>query len=375
MRIALFTEHFQPEAKGASETLVHLLDHLERRGHQSLLFAPEGSPTSYGRTRVLPPLESMRAKLSDFAPDLIHVLGPRAVGLDGLRLAETLRIPAIASYHSDLPVHENLWGESLTDTLLWNYVREVHNLADLSLAPSRATKFQMLEMDYRHVETWTQGVDPDLYAPQRRSLATRHRLSNGQADKALVLFAGRLSPENHVEQLKPIMDKLPKARLVIVGDGPQLNWLHNYFQDTATTFMGNLENGELAEAYASCDVFLQPAPSHGFSSAALEAMASGLPVVAPHCGALLDFAEHDRNALLFHAGDSDQAAAHIRAILRKTRLAARLSYQARATAEAWSWQIRLDALLARYQSVLDAQWPGYLVPAPIGRLTLSPHPS
>ena len=300
MRVALFTETFLPKVDGVVNTLCRLLEHLARRQHESILFAPNGGPHSYANTPVLglpsvpfplypelklvPPVISVLDQLRRFSPDIIHVVNPVTLGFVGLNHGRRLRVPTVASYHTDVPGFARQWGLGALYHPSVGFFRWLHNQADLNLCPSFATLRQLQSQGYRRLRVWGRGVDSHLFHPSRRRHTWRMRLSEGEPERPLLLYVGRLSPEKRIDWLKPMLQAVPEARLAIVGDGPMRPVLESMFAGHPVRFTGYLTGDELADAYAAADVFVFPSHSETFGNVVLEAMASGLPVVAARSG-------------------------------------------------------------------------------------------
>jgi len=370
MRVALFSETFLPKVDGIAGTLCRLLEHLSRRGVESVLFAPAGGPARWAGTEVVglpghafplypeltlvPPYAEVGERLARFAPDLVHTLHPVSLGLAGLWHARRLGVPAIASYHTDVPGFAARWGLGLAASTLWAFQRWVHRRASLTLAPSRATQRELGEQGIGPVRLWGRGVDTERFNPRWRSAAVREWLSDGCPDAPLLLYVGRLSPEKRVEWLRPVLDALPHARLAVVGDGPSRAALEELLVATPTVFTGWLAGDALAAAYASADVFVFPGANETFGNAVLEAMASGLPVVAPRAGGVLDFVADGANGMLFEAEDPGALLVAVRRLLADPGLARRLARRARLDARRRTWASCLDDLLAIYVDVLVA---------------------
>jgi len=315
MRIAIFAETFLPKLDGIANTLCHLLDYLQEQGHRALLFCPRGAPDTYAGTRVIglpamafpfyrdlrlvPPVVSVSNELRAFDPDLIHLVNPASLGLVGMGEAARRGVPVVASYHTDLPGYTHQYGMPFMEGPMWSYLRFVHNSADLNLAPSQFTRQQLLAHGFKRVRIWGRGVDTERFDPAQRSLAWRERLSEGQCERPLLLYVGRLATEKRVDWLRPVLDANPEARLAIVGDGPEREHLERVFAGTDTVFTGFLTGHDLASAYASSDLFVFPSPTETLGNVVLEAMASGLTVVAPNSGGPLDHVRDGENGYLF----------------------------------------------------------------------------
>jgi phosphatidylinositol alpha 1,6-mannosyltransferase len=373
MRIAILTETFLPKIDGVVKSVCHLLDHLEKTGSPSILLAPEGSPERYANTpviqmracrpffypefRFVSPLQNITPHLDPFKPDLIHVVNPFSLGKLGIMYAREKGIPLVASYQTDLPGHVGLWGFKLLEKPVEDYLYRLHKQADLNLAPSRATQRELIGKGYHNVKVWTRGIDSNLFNPRRKSRTMRDFLTNGNTHAPLLLYVGRLSKEKRVEMLLPIVKAIPSAHLAIVGDGPLRPELGALFAGTNTKFTGYLYDEALAEAYASADIFVFPGANETFGNVILEAMASGLPVVAPRAGGILDTVVDRETGLLFAPQDNAEMVYAVQRLVNSRYLCRELGRASRERAETFSWEKILDGLLEDYRQVIHERNP------------------
>lgn len=348
MRIAIFAETFLPKWDGITNTLCHLLKYLADKGHVALMFAPEGAPRNYAGTpivglpafafpfypdlRLASPLFNVEERLADFQPDIVHLVNPALLGLTGLRHARDLNLPIVASYHTDLPGYTHIYRMGWVRESLWAYFRWLHNQADLNLVPSHFTRMELEAHGFERVGVWSRGVDTRQFHPDRRSAKWRAWLSGGCPDAPLLLYVGRLAAEKRVEWLRPVLDALPGVRLALVGDGPLRAALESRFAGTPTVFTGYLRGNELAAAYASADLFAFPSANETFGNVVLEAMASGLPAIAPRAGGPLDMISHEQNGLLFAPYDQAEWIARIQQCVENPASAQEMGRCARAFA-------------------------------------------
>ena len=369
MRIALFTETFLPKIDGVVNTLCCLLDHLEQRGHQALLFAPEGSESSYGTTpvvalkgfrfplypeiRLVPPWAQVGEALHNFQPDLVHLLNPLALGVAGLRQARRLGLPRVASYHTDLPGYARLYGFKSLDRVAWSYLRWVHSQAHLNLCPSQVTLRELQAHHFPELKIWSRGVDTERFRPGFYSEEMRARLSGGHPRLPLLLCVSRLATEKRLDWLLPLVRALPGVRLAIVGDGPERASLQRRFAGSPVVFTGYLRGGDLAQAYASADIFVFPSASETFGNAVLEAQASGLPVVAAAAGGPVELVQDGGNGFLFAPEDQAAMIADVRRLAGDRRLAHCLGRAGRSQAETRAWTTVLDGLLDDYALLIE----------------------
>ena len=368
MRIVYFTETFLPKIDGIVVTLMHLLEYLEKRGHQSIMFAPKGDVDSYASTQVvqklsvtLPfypemrialPIARVSKEVMDFKQDIIHLVNPTSLGLAGLRVARRNKIPVVASYHTDLPGFARRWRLGFLSGPIYGYYRWIHNRADLNLTPSKFTLEQLEAKGFKRLAVWKGGVDIARFHPSNRSKEWRKKLTGGQPNKPLVLFISRLSKEKRVDWLLPVVKKIPGIRLAIVGDGPDRERLEKVFAGTPTVFTGYLRGAELAAAYASGDVFAFTGAEETYGNVVAEAMASGLPIVAPKSGGVVDLVDEGVTGYLYPSEDSRALLKRVKQLTGDLDKAKKMGKTGQKKAEQYAWEATLDPLLELYEDVI-----------------------
>jgi glycosyltransferase involved in cell wall biosynthesis len=368
MRIALFSEVFLPKIDGITNRLRHTLECLREDGHEVLVFAPDAAVPAHAGAQVVrvpalpfPPYPELRAALPDpriawelarFRPDVVHAVGPACLGIWGIAAARALRLPIVASYHTDLPGYLSLHGLGWARPAAWPLLRAVHNAATLNLTPSRPTRQELLRQGIWNVGLWRGGVDTDLFHPARRSLAMRARLSDGRLDAPLLLYAGRLSPEKNLASLAWALDAIPRARLALVGDGPARPALERVFAGTQTVFAGFLRGEELAAAFASADVFVMPSRTETLGFVVLEAMSAGTPVVAARAGGIPDLVTHEEDGLLYDPDRREELVEALGGLLEQRGRRAFLARNARKRAEQCTWVAETRRLLRHYAKAI-----------------------
>jgi len=368
MRIAYFSEVFVPKVDGIVTTLRYLLEHVGSRGHESVLFAPASAPPRYAQTRVIgvpgipmplypelrlsAPIRSVSRELDAFKPDIIHLVNPVTLGLAGIRYARRRGVPLVASYHTDLPGFAARWGLSAAGPALWSFIRHVHGSCALNLCPSAETRDELANQGIPNLAVWGRGVDTALFGPEKRDVEWRTRLTGGHPDRPLLLYVGRLSPEKRVGWISECLDALPEARLAIVGDGPARSKLEAQFSGKPAVFTGYLHGEDLARAYAAGDAFVFPGANETLGNVVLEAMASGVPVVAPASGGVLDHVRDGYSGLLFDPESRSSMAGAVRRLVRDPELSARVRANGLDRTQRLSWTAENDRLLARYERVI-----------------------
>ena len=368
MRIAIFTETFLPKIDGIVVKVTRLLDHLEKHGHQAILFGPGGTPDHYKSFPVVsyrsvsvpfypelsiaPPWARAAQEIRHFQPDLIHLVNPISLGLAGLRVADRFGVPVLASYHTDVPGFAEHWHLGFLSGSIYRYSRWIHNRVEMNVCPSNFTRQQLIDHDFERVNLWRGGVDIELFNPAKRSTEMRSRLTGGYPERPLILYIGRVSPEKRIDRLLPILEQIPEARLAIVGDGPSRHTLEEKFAGTDTIFTGFLQGQELAAAFAAGDLFVFTGDKETFGNVVVEAMASGLPVVAPNSGGVTDLVLEGHNGLLYDPSFPETLVDSVVTMLKSPHLLKKFGANGRALAEQRTWEITLNELLEHYRFVI-----------------------
>ncbi|HEY3227754.1 MAG TPA: glycosyltransferase family 1 protein [Roseiflexaceae bacterium] len=367
MRIALIAETFLPDVNGVVTTLCRLLEYLRDHGHEALLFAPHGSPTSYAGAEVVPlrgvplplypelkltpPQPGITAHLHDFRPDLLHLAGTFVLGPIGCTVGRQLGLPLVASYHTDFPAYSAYYGLGPFGMLVYRYLRWFHNRCTLTLCPSSATLADLRSHGFRRLRLWGRGVDIECFHPRHRSRAWRESVGV-QPGERLLLYVGRLAAEKRLDLLVQALYGLERTRLVLVGDGPARAALERAFAGLPVAFTGYLHGETLSTAYASADLFVFPSDSETFGQAIQEAMASGLPVVGARAGGALDLVREGVTGAFFAPGSAVELHVRLRELLSAPDSLAALGRAGRAAAEQRSWDKILDQLVLQYQVAL-----------------------
>jgi glycosyltransferase involved in cell wall biosynthesis len=368
MRIALFTETFIPKVDGIVTRLRNTITQLRRGGDDVLIFAPAGGIDEFEGARVVGmpsvpfplypefrmalPRSSMRKQLLAFQPDVIHAVDPVLLAVAGIYYASMLRIPLVASYHTQLPKYLHHYKLGAMEGLTWKLLRLRHNRAALNLCTSTAMVDELTSHGIQRVTLWQRGIDTDLFCPSRASTEMRNFLTQGHPEAPLLVYVGRLSPEKNIEELREVVTAIPGARLALIGGGPHRTMLETHFAGTNTFFPGYLEGAELAAAFASADVFALPSRTETLGLVLLEAMAAGCPVVAARAGGIPDIVEDGVSGLLY---DTPQEAVQaVRLLLEDQAVRDRIKQYALEEARRWGWAAATDQLRSFYRQVVAA---------------------
>mgnify|MGYP001629858916 FL=1 len=371
MRIALLTEVFLPKIDGVVTRTTRHLDQLAALGHEVLIFAPGNPPAEYAGFEVVP-IRSHSLKvypevkhgmlgpktyrrLREFNPDIVHAVNPIwTAGWSTLVVAR--RFPVIASFHTDVPEYCLKLGIPWVKPIAEWGLRTFHGRAGLNLVTSGPMMDKAVAYGIDDVRLWPKAVDTESFTPAARTREMRSLLSDGHPDDPLVIFVGRISAEKSVDRCVPIVEevrkRVPNARLALVGEGPLYDELRATPPDWVT-FTGYLSGADLHSAYASGDVLLFPSTTETLGFAALEAFASGVPVVAANAGGLPFVVADGETGVLVDPDAPDAAWADpIERILTQPELRERMSAAGRAEAERWTWRASTGTVLDYYDEVI-----------------------
>jgi phosphatidylinositol alpha 1,6-mannosyltransferase len=363
LRVLIVTESFLPQINGVTNSVRRVLEHLAGRGHEAELVAPTGPatyagfPVTIARGANLPfykdfriGLETrrrLRAVMVRFRPDVVHIASPATLGYQAARVADDLGIPTVAIYQTDMVGFAARYGIVGGCTMMAALTRKIHSRVDRTLAPSSASLAQLEELGIPRTALWPRGVDVVGFHPSRIDHDLRHRLAPD--GRLIVGYVGRLAAEKELELLTHLAGD-DRYALVIVGGGPEeqrLRWLL-----PGASFLGVLHGDELGAAYASLDVFVHTGRHETFCQAAQEALASGVPVVAPRSGGPVDIVDHGVTGFLYQPGNGDDLATHIGRLQHDPMLRRRMGRDGRRAVAGKSWSAINDRLLQHYREVI-----------------------
>src|ERR1022692_1813816 len=339
MRIMVVTDQYAPMVGGVPTVTRALALGLAQRGHTVALLAPSpgwrGKLAADGQVSVnyrgsapWPWYEGMRlacvsgraarALISAFAPDVTHIPSPVTLGLMARMGAHRLRIPVIYTNHF-LPVNVRPSLQRrprVFDALFYSYIVRFSNRCSHVTAPTATALGLLRDHGLRAPsQVISNGVDSNTYSPgpADERIRARYGLPSG---RPLILSVGRLSPEKRVDVLLDAAARLTQApALVIPGAGPHEATLRASAERLGLTgrvrFLGFVPGPDLPGLYRLADVFVIASEAELQSLVTMEAMATGLPVVAADAGALVELVTHGRNGFLVSPGGAAEMAGYL----------------------------------------------------------------
>jgi phosphatidylinositol alpha 1,6-mannosyltransferase len=372
MKVALVTESFLPHSNGVTNSLLRVIEHLTERGDEALVIAPEArngeGPARYGAATItrVPSLGApgyrdvrvalaggglIRRILANYEPDVVHLASPFVLGWTAVKAANSLDLPTVAVYQTEVPSYAQQYRVGWGEPFLWNRVRKIHDRATMTLVPSTHAMSQLAALGVERLRLWGRGVDAVRFSPAKRSAALRRAWA--PRGEVVVGYVGRLAPEKRVGDLARL-SAIPGVSMVIVGEGPSEQRLRATMP--GAHFTGFLGGEDLARAMASFDVFVHCGELETFCQTIQEAHASGVPVVAPRRGGPVDLVVDGWNGHLYEPGDLDEMAAHVRALVEDPWSRSASGERARTDVEGRTWAAVCESLVAHYRDAINASF-------------------
>ncbi len=370
MKIAIFTDTYAPQVNGVTKTLNRLKDYMDKNGIAYKLFFPaEGSPNETKETIsfysirfhlypeykiALPTYGEVKHALDSFEPDIIHIVTPFSVGLMGLKYARDNRIPLVSSYHTNFVDYFKYYGLQFLEGICWKYFNWFHSFCQINFCPSMDTLAKLKGKGIGNLKIWDRGIEADKFKPENYSQRVRDQYV--KQNERLLLYVGRIAAEKELEVLLRAAEILNEKRyaykLLMVGEGPQLEELRAK-NIPNVVFAGYKFGQELQELYASSDIFVFPSSTETYGNVILEAMASGVPVVATLQGGVKENLVNGTNGLAFNVGSDSDMAKKIEHLLNNGGLRQELALNARAHAMEKGWERVFERLFDDYQAAIN----------------------
>lgn len=369
MRIALFSDTYFPQVNGVALTLKRLVDYLHGHGVSLQVFVPSPGEDRipehihlfpsmplvfYPECRMaLPRYFFIREQLHRFQPDVIHIATPFNLGLCGHHYGKKYGIPLVASYHTHFDRYLQYYGATFAIPFFWHYIQWFHKSCQITLVPSQETQNHLYQQGITQIELWKRGIDCYQFTPEKAtpSLRTQYDIK----DRLIILYAGRIAPEKDLDILLEIMDAMPpllseKLHWIICGQGPYLEEMKKTAAKNVT-FTGFLPQEQLSVLYASADLFIFPSSTETFGNVALEAMASGLPVIGANAGGVKEIIHHGETGLLCPPRHVPSFMNAIEQLINDSSLRTIMGTKARNYALTQSWESIFTGLLRQYEKL------------------------
>lgn len=400
LKIALFTETFLPQVNGVVRTIEKIIRHLEDHGHEVKLFAIGDGDDHYSKSEVIrlegvpfsfykelyivkpedkflgkltehdlsqTPIAALQAlipskhsivekALEEFKPDLIHLATPVTLGAIGIYYVEKLGLPCLSTFHTDLAAYAPMYHVPYMEEFVNAATKMIYSRTDRILVPSRSSQKQLRKIGLKNIGVFGRGVDHVLFDPDK---SNKEVLKNYNLDpnKTTLVYVGRLAGEKSLPELvtsyKELKKQYPNVQILFIGDGPARASIEDSLKDTQDYAFAGLKKGEeLAELFASADIFTFPSKTETFGQVVQEAMASGLPVVGFDSPGVRDLVQDTFTGFL--AYDQESFTKSIEKLFDED-LRKKMSLNAREFAKTRSWEAILNGLLDEYQKLINSK--------------------
>jgi len=369
LRIAVVTETWPPEVNGVAMTLAKLVQGLSHRNHDVQLIRPRqtksesplndasleevlmrGMPIPrYPELKLgLPSKKTLVKTWTLRRPDVVHIATEGPLGWSALQAAKVLKLPVTSDFRTNFQSYSKHYGVGWLRKPIVAYLRKFHNATACTMVPTRELMRTLSENGFANLKVVSRGVDTKLFNISKRD--TSLRSSWGATDNTKVLISvGRMAPEKNLDQVLKTYDALKSTgqafKLVMVGDGPLKEQFQKRYPEII--FPGMLSQSNLAAYYASSDLFIFPSQTETFGNVTLEALASGIPVLAFDCAAARDWVQTGTNGWLVAENNPEGFAAQAVAILNSKDLLDQITQSTRQQVVHLDW----DQIAEQVESV------------------------
>ncbi len=369
LRIAVVTETWPPEVNGVAMTLAKLVQGLSHRNHDVQLIRPRQTKTDspmsdssleevlmrgmpiprYPELKLgLPSKKTLVKTWTLRRPDVVHIATEGPLGWSALQAAKVLKLPVTSDFRTNFQSYSKHYGVGWLRKPIVAYLRKFHNATACTMVPTRELMRTLSQNGFANLKVVSRGVDTKLFNISKRD--TSLRSSWGATDDIKVLISvGRMAPEKNLDQVLKAYEALQVTgqafKLVMVGDGPLKEQFQKRYPEII--FPGMLSQSNLAAYYASSDLFIFPSQTETFGNVTLEALASGIPVLAFDCAAARDWVQTGVNGWLVAENNPEGFAAQAVAIFNSKDLLDQITQSTRQQVVHLDW----DQIAEQVESV------------------------
>ncbi len=375
IKISVVTETYPPDVNGVAHTLSKIVDGLVDRGHAITLIRPRHSKDEtphqnqgfqeklvkglpipfYKHLKMGLPSKRELIRLWSFdRPDIVHIATEGPLGWSALQAAKKLRLPVSTDFRTNFHAYSTHYKIGWLSSAILAYLKKFHNSASLTLVPTRQLQNELSGYGFINLKIIPRGIDTHQFNPRKRNLELRKAWGANEATKVLI-YVGRLAAEKN---LSTIFDAYHSAKriesntkLVLVGDGPLRDEL--MAEHPEVIFPGFQKGRELAEHYASGDIFLFASQTETFGNVTLEAMASGLAVVAYPLAAAAELIQSGHNGMLAMDQGGLYFEMAVQALMNQPMLVEKIKLNAANVGENYSWESILNQTESSFLDIIE----------------------
>jgi len=369
LRIAVVTETWPPEVNGVAMTLAKLVQGLSHRNHDVQLIRPRQTKTEsplndssleevlmrgmpiprYPELKLgLPSKKTLVKTWTLRRPDVVHIATEGPLGWSALQAAKVLKLPVTSDFRTNFQSYSKHYGVGWLRKPIVAYLRKFHNATACTMVPTRELMRTLSENGFVNLKVVSRGVDTKLFNISKRDKSLRSSWGATESTKVLI-SVGRMAPEKNLDQVLKTYEALKHTdqafKLVMVGDGPLRSQFQQRYPDII--FPGMLSHSNLAAYYASSDLFVFPSQTETFGNVTLEALASGIPVLAFDCASARDWVQTGINGWLVAESNPEGFAAQAVAVFNSKDALDRITQSTRQQVVHLDW----DQIAEQVESV------------------------
>ena len=377
LNIAVVTETYPPDINGVAHTLAKIVQGLQARGHVIWLVRPRqpgvdvalvnssyqemlvrGLPIPfYRQLRLgLPAKRELLRLWTRQRPDIVHIATEGPLGWSALQVARKLKLPISTDFRTNFHAYSQHYGIGWLRGAILAYMKKFHNAAHATMVPTAALEGELAVSGFKRLSVVPRGIDTGLFSPAQRQPQLRSSWGAAEQDRVMI-YVGRLAVEKNlgavIDSYRALKLQHPDIKLVLVGDGPMRNELQQKHPDII--FAGFRVGQDLAQHYASADMFMFASKTETFGNVTIEAMASGLAVVAFRHAAAGELIESGVNGMLANPSDDLGFAAAAQVLLQDPGHMRAIGQQAWQTAHALGWPKVVEKTESVFRKILLEQ--------------------
>ena len=375
IKISVVTETYPPDVNGVAHTLSKIVDGLVDRGHAITLIRPRHSKDEtphqnqgfqeklvkglpipfYKHLKMGLPSKRELIRLWSFdRPDIVHIATEGPLGWSALQAAKKLRLPVSTDFRTNFHAYSTHYKIGWLSSAILAYLKKFHNSASLTLVPTRQLQNELSGYGFINLKIIPRGIDTHQFNPRKRNLELRKAWGANEATKVLI-YVGRLAAEKNLTTIFDAYHSAkriePNTKLVLVGDGPLRDEL--MAEHPEVIFSGFQKGRELAEHYASGDIFLFASQTETFGNVTLEAMASGLAVVAYPLAAAAELIQSGHNGMLAMDQGGLYFEMAVQALINQPMLVEKIKLNAANVGENYSWESILNQTESSFLDIIE----------------------
>jgi glycosyltransferase involved in cell wall biosynthesis len=387
LNISVVTETFPPDINGVAHTLSKMVNGLQANGHDIWLVRPRHQKAEQAQSRQgfnellvkgmpipfykqlrmgLPAKRELHRLWSLKRPDVVHIATEGPLGWSALQVAKKMRIPISTDFRTNFHAYSSHYGIGWLSGAILSYMRKFHNAADATMVPTQQLAQTLQSAGFERLHVVPRGIDTQLFSPTKRSLALRE-MWQAQPNDLVMLYVGRMAAEKNLQQVLRTFamakERMPTTKLVLVGDGPLRAELEATHKDVIYAGFQTGEN--LAAHYASADMFVFASQTETFGNVTLEAMASGLAVVAFNHAAAGELIQSGINGMLASHDSGVHFEMAAQALMNNPELMQYVRQQAAATAADMGWDKIVQKTESVFHEVLNQRERLFAVSTPL----------